>query len=121
MLPLLHDETTTQAARWQTAFTAATPFRCACRSTAPWQRLQLRGYVPEHFPPERTATLTIGAHTTTHTIGRGAFAWEIPRPPATEQEITLELRTTLCHNPKRAGESDDDRDLAFQLLRIACE
>ncbi len=84
-------------------------------------RMRIVGYVPDTFPVDRELILVIGEQRYTRRIDHGVFEWAVPVSIAAGARSLVRVTTSGAWNPSQAGVSGDDRDLAFQLVRVVVE
>ena len=85
----------------------------------PITTLRLSGFVPDYFPETRRLTAEIGDAVFETEVGLDQFAWDIPVDIPAGSEVNFRARCSPTWSPLRAGQSSDDRELAFLLISIA--
>ncbi len=85
----------------------------------PIATLVVAGFIPDDFPDRRRLTAEIGDAVFEQEFGVGQFEWVIEAAIPPGSETNLRTRCSATFNPANAGQSGDDRDLAFLLISIA--
>ncbi len=85
----------------------------------PATTLRLDGWIPDSFPETRRLTAEVGDAVFEKDQGTGQIGWEIPVAVEAGIETDVRVRCAPAWNPRHAGDSSDDRDLAFLLISIS--
>ncbi len=87
----------------------------------PITTIRISGYVPDFFPSGRRLTATVGSASFERPLDVGAFEWQLSTPLEAGAETNIRVDCSATCNLHELGQSDDIRDLAFQLLGISTE
>ena len=85
----------------------------------PISAIRIDGYVPDSCPLTRQLTVEVGEAHFQREAGVGPFQWDLSATIDANTEANMRLHCSETYNPSAAGESGDNRNLAFQLASIS--
>lgn len=82
------------------------------------EKLSLRGWIPDFFPPRRELKIEVGDQHHQVTLERGAFTIDLPAALEPQDEVEVRILCQETFDPKANGASDDSRQLAYMVSSL---